>query len=140
MDTSIGRASEHPAARNRILRIYKNSARLRGLEWDLPDEIFFGMLDQPCVYCGDALRNLQVMRCRGYTHASRYNGVDRKDSAAGYTEDNCVPCCGECNKAKHNTPYLQWMAWLARIVRHQTPRVKLMQLRNKTFEKKLLDI
>jgi len=135
MDKSIGLASEHPAARHRLLRNYRDAAKTRGLDWELPDEIFFGLLDQPCAYCGDALCNLQVITCRGYTYAYRYNGVDRKDSAIGYTEDNCVPCCGECNKAKSNTPYSQWMAWIDRIVRHQIPRVKLRQLRNKNSRK-----
>lgn len=29
-----------------------------------------------------------------------YNGVDRLDSSMGYTPDNCVPCCWECNNMK----------------------------------------
>jgi len=29
-------------------------------------------------------------------------GIDRMDSTRGYTLDNCVPCCGECNDLKGN--------------------------------------
>lgn len=32
------------------------------------------------------------------------NGIDRKDSSKGYTIDNCVPCCTECNTMKSDLP------------------------------------
>lgn len=28
--------------------------------------------------------------------------LDRKDSSLGYSLDNCVPCCGKCNRVKTN--------------------------------------
>lgn len=28
------------------------------------------------------------------------NGIDRIDSSKGYTEDNCRPCCTQCNTLK----------------------------------------
>lgn len=29
-----------------------------------------------------------------------YGGIDRVDSSKGYTVDNCVSCCRECNVSK----------------------------------------
>jgi hypothetical protein len=29
-----------------------------------------------------------------------YNGIDRVDNKKGYTEENCVSCCGLCNRMK----------------------------------------
>lgn len=40
-----------------------------------------------CHYCGGSLPESGA-------------GIDRKDSAVGYTEANCVPCCKVCNQAK----------------------------------------
>ena len=42
----------------------------------------------PCAYCGLGERN----------------GVDRTDNDIGYTLDNCVPCCSECNYMKNSFP------------------------------------
>lgn len=28
------------------------------------------------------------------------NGIDRRDPNKGYTVENCVPCCEQCNYAK----------------------------------------
>lgn len=48
-----------------------------------------------------------------------YNGVDRKDSSLGYAEDNVVPCCKECQKAKSNTPYDSFVAFINRVSNFQ---------------------
>jgi len=33
------------------------------------------------------------------------NGIDRFDNDIGYTDDNCRPCCGDCNMMKRNYSY-----------------------------------
>jgi hypothetical protein len=53
-----------------------------------------------------------------YTH----NGIDRRDNAKGYTIDNCLPCCENCNYIKRDIPYEDFMAWLDRIVRYRGSR------------------
>jgi hypothetical protein len=30
-------------------------------------------------------------------------GLDRKDNSGGYTPENTVPCCKDCNSLKSNT-------------------------------------
>jgi hypothetical protein len=42
-------------------------------------------LSKPCVYCG-------FDSC----------GFDRKDNSLGHTNNNCVPCCIECNNGRMN--------------------------------------
>lgn len=37
--------------------------------------------------------------CSGNLDSSGY-GLDRVDQSKGYTKDNCVPCCGQCNRWK----------------------------------------
>ena len=43
--------------------------------------------EKKCHYCGAELRG--------------YN-LDRKDNTKGYSKENCVVCCGTCNKARGN--------------------------------------
>lgn len=45
------------------------------------------VIGQSCHYCSGKLSDT------GYA-------LDRKDPKVGYTVDNCVPCCGECNFLK----------------------------------------
>ncbi len=30
------------------------------------------------------------------------SGIDRVDNSVGYEVDNCVPCCGVCNRMKRD--------------------------------------
>lgn len=46
-----------------------------------------------CCYCDDKINWQERNR-------ARYN-LDRKDNSIGYTKENCVVCCKECNYAKH---------------------------------------
>ena len=47
-----------------------------------------------------------------------YNGIDRVDNALGYTTGNVVPCCKQCNHAKSDMPYADFMAWIARLTEY----------------------
>ena len=43
-----------------------------------------------------------------YTYAYKdflYNGIDRKDNNIGYIIENCVSCCGICNRMKMDMSY-----------------------------------
>ena len=42
---------------------------------------------KPCYYCGSEIETV---------------GIDRVDNKIGYEFDNCVPCCGLCNKMKNS--------------------------------------
>ena len=50
-----------------------------------------------CHYCGCPIEWADRTHCV----TGRYN-LDRKDNNTGYTKDNCVVCCKECNYAKRN--------------------------------------
>jgi hypothetical protein len=68
----------------------KRSAEKRGLEFSLTKDQFAEILSKPCAY-GTWVHGIT-------THV----GIDRKDSAVGYTFDNSVPCCGKHNMVKGN--------------------------------------
>jgi 5-methylcytosine-specific restriction endonuclease McrA len=52
-----------------------------------------------CHYCGEKLIYEEYSRVWGKTN-SRAHQLDRKDNKLGYTKDNVVTCCWECNRLK----------------------------------------
>jgi len=105
------------AARNDILLGYKNNAKRDGRIWAITDELFDTLTSLPCHYCGQSPTNKASKR--EWNGDFIYNGLDRKDSSKGYLFDNVVPCCKFCQKAKSNTPYEQFIAFLLRAGKFQ---------------------
>lgn len=84
------------AAFNHVYARYKKScAKSRGHKFILTKEEFKEIISQDCYYCGTKPGNIyKDHRLNGsYT----YNGIDRVDNSKGYTKENCVPCCFQCN-------------------------------------------
>jgi len=73
----------------------KRGAKVREINFALPFQIYESKLwGEPCHYCGV---DIEV------------TGLDRKDSSKGYTPDNVVPCCWDCNRIKKDKPYEQFL-------------------------------
>lgn len=72
---------------------YKGSARNKGLPFELTLEDHFTpgapntFWQKPCTYCNDKIETI---------------GLDRIDNDKGYTIDNVVSCCGDCNLTRGN--------------------------------------
>lgn len=67
----------------------KRNAKTRGYEWALSLNEWKALaLGKDCHYCGGILCETGV-------------GLDRKNNAMGYTLDNVVPCCKQCNSIKN---------------------------------------
>ena len=84
--------------RNVLYNRYKISAKRRGIEFDIPIELFEIITKQKCHYCGT--QPSQIARGKQTNGEYIYNGIDRIDNDIGYKEDNLVPCCKFCNRAK----------------------------------------
>jgi hypothetical protein len=67
--------------------VYKTSAKTKRLEFTLSMGQFSELVKMPCYYCG-------IIQEKGF------NGLDRLDSSAHYTVENCVSCCEMCNMMK----------------------------------------
>jgi hypothetical protein len=67
---------------------YKRRAEKKSLEFLLTTKDFEELNNKICEYCGKE---------NSSTHK---NGIDRKNNKIGYTTENCVACCGECNFMK----------------------------------------
>jgi hypothetical protein len=114
------------AAFNNLLNGYRHAAKRKGLAWDLTKDEFARLTKLACHYCG--ARPAAIMKPSHGRKASEasgvyvYNGVDRKDNAAGYVEGNVLPACGPCNHAKATMAYEDFLALAARIAaRHPRP-------------------
>lgn len=104
------------SASNRLITNYKNSAKRRLYCWKLTDEEFFILTKGNCHYCGTLpINNTKKISPNSFGHIE-FNGVDRIDNNIGYTIENCVTCCRNCNMAKCNFSYEEFMAWLKRII------------------------
>jgi hypothetical protein len=64
---------------------YKAQAKSRNYPFELDEDQFLSFWEKPCHYCGDKIDGI---------------GIDRIDNSLGYTIENCVPCCEDCNRMK----------------------------------------
>lgn len=65
----------------------KSGAKYRGLSWEITLEEFKSLRERPCFYCEGALPEAAP-------------GLDRRDNSKGYSPENVVPCCRDCNRIR----------------------------------------
>jgi hypothetical protein len=101
---------------NILLSVYKKRAKRRGFEFELTKEQFCELTKQNCHYC-NAMPS-QRTRNRTANGDYIYNGLDRIDTIKGYTIDNVVPCCKDCNYAKRKMSIPRFKFWVQQIFEH----------------------
>lgn len=104
------------AAFNSLYYDYNKNATERGYSFELtPEEaeIFF---QGNCSYCG--VVPSQVKRHKSFTSEYIYNGIDRVDNSLGYTLDNCVSCCEQCNRGKRDLSVSEFLDWIRNVYEH----------------------
>jgi len=73
----------------------------RNLIVDLTYEEFVEIIkDSECHYCSKDLIFSKYTRDENKDYTSRAYQLDRKDNNIGYTKENVVPCCWNCNRMK----------------------------------------
>ena len=87
--------SKYEAGFRATLRVYKYSAKERGLDFSLSEDCFRDITQSECTYCGEKPSQFQTRFSE-----FKYNGIDRVDNSLGYVEGNCAPCCKLCNRMK----------------------------------------
>lgn len=109
------------------------SAKVKGIEFNLSLEEYISFHHLPCHYCGNV--NCNTYRLSAWSKhrpAYRYNGIDRIDSKMGYTLDNCVPCCGICNKMKLTMTEDEFLAHLSQVLEYTNGGLRLKREAAKT--------
>lgn len=93
--------------------IYKKScAQKRGYSFEITFEEFVNLTQQNCQYCGAP----PSCNHKGFL----FNGLDRIDNNAGYTIDNVITCCRDCNSAKMNLTKEVFIDRIKRCYKHIT--------------------
>jgi hypothetical protein len=87
------------SSKNSVWTSYTGKAKKKNLEFSLTKEEFFKLTKENCFYCGTEPKNTYVRPRNngGYL----FNGIDRVDNKRGYTLENTVSCCKNCNYAKN---------------------------------------
>lgn len=88
-------------------------------EFLLTQQEYSNLIHQNCYYCGqepsaDNQWNKSNKRQFDPTIV-KINGIDRIDSNKGYTIDNCVPCCPQCNRMKLDYTTEQFLSKVKQI-------------------------
>lgn len=108
----INKKPDGEAAKNRVIRGYKRGATTRKLEWNISNEIVESLFNSPCYYCGT---KYSCSMQEAYGPPYLYNGIDRVNNNLGYTKDNIVSCCKNCNRAKSDLTIEDFENWLGNI-------------------------
>jgi len=94
----------------------------KGFTDTLSFEDFSLLSKSACKYCGlehskeiEDRSNESKKGKRLSGHILKCNGIDRVDSAKGYTKSNSVPCCKFCNFAKHTMSEGDFYQWVRRV-------------------------
>jgi hypothetical protein len=101
------------AALHNVIRSYKHGARERNLEWNLNEDEVRSIVSSNCFYCDAPPSRSATIQDRPINGDFIYNGIDRVDNARGYTIDNAVPCCTQCNSAKKTLGIDEFGKWVA---------------------------
>jgi hypothetical protein len=82
---------------------YKKSAKKRNLVFELTENDCLPYYNTKCYYCGGDIKGI---------------GIDRVDNKRGYTFDNIVPCCSNCNFMKHALSKDEFLQHIKNIIKH----------------------
>jgi len=102
---------------NQVYSNYRKTANARQLEFEISIQQFIKITAKNCHYCGLPVSNIKINKCGNGDFS--YNGMDRIDNTKGYTVDNVVPCCRQCNFAKRDQTVDEFNTWLKKLIKHQ---------------------
>lgn len=111
------RTRDTDSAYSEYLSDYKWGAKTRNLEFNLSIDEFKRIIHSNCVYCGIEPKNRTLTRNK-LKLTIKVNGIDRKDNNKGYTKENSLACCEDCNRAKRNLTYEYFLSYINRLMKY----------------------
>ena len=105
---------------NALYNGYKRSAKKRKIKFNISKKFFKKITKMDCHYCGSKPLNetKYANSTNRYNGEYLYNGIDRKNNEIGYEEYNCLPCCKDCNFAKRELSYDDFISLVKRIYKN----------------------
>lgn len=112
---NVLRLPKAQASINELYRSYRHQAYKKKRPFNLTIQDFRNLTSSNCYYCGrPPTQRAGHQKNNGYYY---YNGIDRVDSTLGYDLSNVVPCCKQCNIAKHDYTTEQFYNWIKVVYR-----------------------
>lgn len=108
-----GSATEASAVK-KVYNYYKAGCRRKQREFELSLEEVTQLIKQNCHYCNSG----PLFYSNNGSMFLQYNGIARVNNGCGYTLDNCVPCCKQCNYAKRAQTKEEFIAWVTRLYKN----------------------
>lgn len=111
-DESLKRFDDLPAKKKAWMSLRTN-AKSRNLNVDLTFDEFCELAKDNCFYCDG-----EPVLKHGYKdwQSEVYlNGIDQMDNSFGYTLENSVACCYQCNWSKRDLPIDEWSKWIMNV-------------------------
>lgn len=84
---------------------YKSQAKIRKISFTLTFDDFMKFWGNTCFYCGEKVSGI---------------GIDRLDNSNGYSKENCVSCCTDCNKMKMEKTVYDFIEKCKMIIKNYT--------------------
>jgi hypothetical protein len=100
---------------NEVYNRYIARAGNKKLPFSLSKEKFAELTQSACHYCGEEPHGVNR---KNSPLKVIYNGIDRINNSLGYTEENCVPCCEECNKMKNTLSKEEFLKHINKIIKN----------------------
>ncbi len=101
---------------------YKASAKVRSKVYDLTFGQFKELVTSNCYFCNEIPQNRYTKI--GNLRKVRYNGIDRLNNDIGYIHNNCVPCCGLCNRMKGESSEKEFIKKITEIYKKHVKKIK----------------
>lgn len=110
---------DHMSIKKRVFRHYKYGAKTRNYSFTLNFTEFLKLINSNCHYCGKEPEELDGDKQDNFTgYPFKRNGIDRKCNSIGYEINNVVPCCAQCNRAKLDMDYIDFIDLIHRCYNH----------------------
>lgn len=105
---------------NKLYKRYKDRAKKKNFDFFLTKDQFKSLTKLDCYYCG--IQPHQVEKSSDCYGEYVYSGIDRKVNSLGYTLENSVPCCNECNISKSTKSEKEFQSYVKRLYEHFAAR------------------
>ena len=131
LKTLLHQKSPGSAGYRDLYRRCERGAKARNYEFCLTKEKFIEIINKNCYYCNEIPRDYNPYMKRNNKRRDPFvtedtvkrawikvTGVDRLDNTKGYTVENCVPCCIQCNVIKMDYSSQEFLNRCRKIVLH----------------------
>jgi 5-methylcytosine-specific restriction endonuclease McrA len=97
---------------------YRHSAEVRKLSFEITFEQFYEITGENCTYCGEHPETRNKKFNFKHNGAARSSSIDRIDSSLGYTLNNVVPACSQCNHAKNTMSQEEFKEHTGKLIKN----------------------